>query len=239
MSRQGLAWVAFALGIVAAPLGWVLTANISTPVIAQDGGNEDLIDIQPGERQSRDLKYKPRQERLAEEQPADERPNPVADYLSLAKQKAELLTPDELTHETQVLRRELLELQATLKLRKAEQQLQQLIDEHPESNAARRAKTLLEILRNPIDANLIYGSPSMTPIPDDAFETLPSGAFAPVPQRRRTTTDDPDSLDADNFKTRIGEDDPFNTPSIRSNAQPFQPAQPTKKSAPSFSPNRT
>lgn len=227
MSRQGPALIAFGLGIVVAPLGWVFTTDVTTAAIAQDGGNEDLIDVQPGE--PKDLKSKPRQARAVEEQPVDDQPNPVAIYLDLAKQKAELLTPEELAHETQALRRELLELQATLKLRKAEQQLQQLIDEHPESNAARRAKTLLEVLRNPIDPNLIYGTPELTPTPDDDF--------APVPQRTRTTTAEP--VAPDNFNRRIGEGDPFAPPTVRSNAPPVPPAQPTKKTAPSFSPNRT
>ena len=41
MSRQGLALIAFGLGIVVAPLGWVLTINITTPAVAQEGGTED------------------------------------------------------------------------------------------------------------------------------------------------------------------------------------------------------
>ena len=236
MSRQGLALIAFGLGIVVAPLGWVLTINITTPAVAQEGGTEDLIDIQPGERQSKDLKYKLSQERLVEEQPADDQPNPVAIYLNLAKQKAELLTPDELAHETQVLRQELLELQATLKLRKAQQQLQQLIDEHPESVAAQKAKMLLEVLGSQIHLTPNYGSPSMTPTPDDAFESITQDTFAPGPQRRRTPAVDPKHHDADNFNKRINDNDPFDAPADRKKPPP---PQPTKKPAPSFSPNRS
>ena len=231
MSRQGLALIAFGLGIVVSPLGWVLTTNITTPVIAQEGGTEDLIDIQPGERrQSKKSVDRLRQEHdqdLVAIEPVDDQPNPVAIYLDLAKQKAELLTPDELAHETQVLRQELLELQATLKLRKAEQQLQQLIDEHPESGAAQKAKMLLEVLRNQIHLTPIYGSPQMTPIPDDDF--------APVPHRTRTQPPEPIGLDPKSFNNKR-EDDPFNAPPVRPNVQP---AQPTKKPVPSFNPNRT
>ena len=204
-----------------APLGWVLTTGITTAVIAQDVGSEDLIDIQPGERQPKDLKLKSGQERLVEEQPADDQPNPVADYLDLAKQKAQLLTPDELVRETQVLRRELLELQATLKLRKAEQQLQQLIDEHPESGAAQRAQTLLDVLHNP-RSNSTFGSPQLTPEPEDAFED--------VQIRKRVRHVEPNVFEPS------GNNDPFNAPPVRQN---IQPVQPTKKIVPSLGPSRT
>ena len=238
MSRQGLALIAFGLGIVVAPLGWNLTTNISTPAIAQEGGIEDLIDIQPGERQQskKSVDSLRQEEGRVDIEPVDDQPNPVAIYLDLAKQKAELLTLEELTHETQVLRQELLELQATLKLRKAEQQLQQLIDEHPESGAAQKAKMLLEVLGNQTHLTPIYGSPPMTPTPDDAFETIPQDTFAPGPQRRRTPTVVPKYRDADNFNKRIGEEDPFNAPTVRPNPPP---PQPTKKPVPGFSPNRS
>ena len=225
MSRQGLALIAFGLGIVIAPLGWVLTTNTSTPAMAQEIGNEDLIDIQPGERgQSRKSADRPGQEQdqdLASIEPVDDLPNPVAIYLDLAKQKAELLTPEELAHETQVLRQELLELQATLKLRKAEQQLQQLIDEHPDSGAAKRAQTLLDVLRNP-RSNSTFRSPELRPEPEDDFED--------VQTRKRVHRVDPNAFNPD------GDHDPFTAPPARQNAQP---AQPIKKPAASFTPDRT
>jgi hypothetical protein len=221
MSRHGLALVAFALGIVAAPIGWVLTTNTTTSAVAQEGGDEDLIDIQPGERQSKKPVDRLKQERvrdLVETEHGDEKVNPVAVYLNLAKQKAELLTPDELAGETQVLRQELLELQATLKLRKAEQQLQQLIDEHPGSGAARRAKTLLELLNNP-RSNSTFWAPEPSPESEDGFET--------VQQRKRVHRVDVDDFD------HPGVNDPFTTPPDRHKAQP------TKEPARSIIPNRS
>ncbi len=226
MSRQGLALIAFGLGIVMAPLGWVLTTNITTTAIAQEGGNEDLIDIQPGERrQSKKSVDKPRQAQdqgLAAIEPVEDQPSPVAVYLDLAKQKAELLTPEELAHETQVLRQELLELQATLKLRTAEQQLQQLIDEHPESGAAKRARMLLDVLRNPRTNSTFWSPEQLRPESEDGFES--------VQQRKRVRR-----VDADDFAPN-GNDDPFTSPPVRQNAQP---AQPTKKPVPSPNPDRS
>ena len=219
MSRQGLAVIAFALGFVMAPLCWVMTTSVTTPAVAQEGGIEDLIDIQPEERQPK-VKYKPRQERLAEEQPAADRPNLVADYLDLAKQKAELLTPEELAHETQALRRELWELQATLKLRKAEQQLQQLIDEHPESNAAQRAKTLLDGLRNS-RSNSTFESRELSPEREDELGPVQK----PRVRDREIFDSDPN-----------GNNDPFTAPPVRQNTPS---ARPNLKPAPSLSPNRS
>ena len=225
MKQRGLVLSAFALGIVAAPLGWVSITSVTTSVIAQDVGSEDLIDIQPGERQfsraSADRRRQEPDQGLTEIQPVAEQSDPMADYLSLAKQKAQLLTPDELAHETQILRRELLELQATLKLRKAGQQLQQLIDEHPESGAAQRAKALLNVLHNP-RSNSTFESPELIPAPEEDFE--------PVQARKRVRNVDPNLFDPS------GNNDPFSAPPVRQNNQPVQP---TKKLVPSSGPNRT
>ena len=70
-------------------------------------------------------------------------------YLELVKQKIELLTPDELARETEILRKELAELQAAQKLREAERKLEELIDAFQGSSAAERARVMLEAGRQP------------------------------------------------------------------------------------------
>ena len=66
------------------------------------------------------------------------------EFLELSKQKAELLTPEEMAHEVDSLRKELTELRATVQLREAVGKLKQLIGEHPQSQAAQRATRMLE-----------------------------------------------------------------------------------------------
>ena len=65
-------------------------------------------------------------------------------FLELAKQKAALLSPEEMTREVESLRKELTELRATVQLREAVEKLKQLVSEHPNTKAAQRATRMLE-----------------------------------------------------------------------------------------------
>ncbi|MEK6257211.1 MAG: hypothetical protein AABP62_01210 [Planctomycetota bacterium] len=66
-------------------------------------------------------------------------------FLELSKHKAALLTPEEMAREVDSLRKELPELRATVQLREAVGKLKQLIGEHPQSQAAQRAKRMLDV----------------------------------------------------------------------------------------------
>ncbi len=162
MSVRKLVWLVLGLGIVATPLLFSLVGSLALPVMAQEKPFEDvdLIVIGPAQKADED-----RQEIEA---------NPQDVYLELVRQKIQLLTPEELGRETQSLRMELLELQATRKLREAERQLQQLILEHPGSQAAARAKNMLE------------KGPALRPVPDEATfqqDDIPSADTFRTPQR--------------------------------------------------------
>ena len=155
MSRQGLALIAFAFGVFMAPLGWLLMETSVKTVAAQD---EDLIVIEPvdeDQERGRFTGEEPNLDLIVVE-PAPNDPQSV--YLDLARQKAQLLTPEALERETQLLRKELVELQATQKLKDAEAQLQRVIEEHPNTTAAERARRMLQSM-----------GPPLVPIPDDPF----------------------------------------------------------------------
>lgn len=79
-----------------------------------------------------------------------EAPSTGATYLELVKQKVALLTAEELVHETEILRKELAELQANRKLREAEQNLEQVIEQFQGSSAAQRARLMLDAGRQQI-----------------------------------------------------------------------------------------
>ena len=139
MSRRRLAVVVFGLGMIATPIGYTLVGALVTQAVAQEEDELENVDLRGKSRQD-----------LIVIQPAEDNSNPQSIYLELAKQKALLLTPEELVRETELLRRELVELEANHKLRDAERLLQQLIDEHPGSGAAERALIMLGGGRAPI-----------------------------------------------------------------------------------------
>lgn len=163
MNRQGLALLAFGLGIVAIPFSSAILELGMAPVAAQDlPGTE--VELQ-------EEKFPVPNQDLIVVQPAAEDAESV--YLELARQKAKLLSRDALQLETQVLRRELVELQATQKLKEVERQLQQIIQEHPNTSAAGRAQMMLQALQAPVP---VFRRPGAVPVPDETFETKP-GTF--------------------------------------------------------------
>ena len=134
MDRRCLAVVAFGLGVVAAPMAFRFGGALfePTPIVAQ----EKRV---PAPNDSLD----PFEEAAAvtvESEPGDL----VTQFLRLSQQKARLLNPEELMREVEALKQELVELRATVELRAAEQQLQKLIGEHPQSKAAEKAKRMLD-----------------------------------------------------------------------------------------------
>jgi hypothetical protein len=184
VSRKGLAAIAFIMGLIAAPIGVRFFESCVNPAVAQDriyrvGINQDNIDEPhpiPG-RENQDLI-------VVDPVPVD----PKAVYLELCQQKALLLTPEALERETQALRQELVELEATQKLRKAEWQLQQLIDEHPDTSAAMVARGMLQSIRiqpHPQDPEFIHRR-KLVPVPDDVFDRTPDADN--VPQRDKAPT---------------------------------------------------
>jgi hypothetical protein len=170
MRRLKLTWIALGCGILAATVESVFIGAVA-PVVAQ----EDLesIEIEPA---LKDVDKDDDTEMSTSD--ADEFSDDVVDpkevYLELVRKKADLLTPDELTRETLALRRELSELQATIKLRSAEQQLHKLIDEFPTSGAAERAKRMLRGGLHPVPT--FEHAPRAVPLP----ESNPEEVFGPT-----------------------------------------------------------
>lgn len=167
MRRLGLA--AFVFLMIATPSIIKLIDSLSDTAVAQDEDfpnrhedHQDLIVIEP-----------------VPEIPAED---PQSIYLELCRRKAKLLAPKLLEREIQVLREELIDLQATQRLRDVESQLQRLIDEHPESNAAQRARLMLEYsLRKPVPAG------GLRPLQrDEDFESDPF----PTPENSRSEFSD-------------------------------------------------
>ena len=167
MNRQGLALCAClmfaALTIIR------LIESEPNNALAQDD-NLDLIVIEP----FREIKPGGDNRDLIVIDPVPEDPQSI--YLELCRQKAEHLTPEMLQQEIQAVRQELTELQAAKKLLDIEKQLQRLIDEHPDSSAAERARLMLESsLRKPLPRNRLR-----PPIREDDFD---EPAIRPTPDR--------------------------------------------------------
>ena len=120
MNRRGMVAIAFGLGVIAAPIIFQMSGLISRPVVAED---QDLIVV---------------------DELDDNQGQARSTYLGLAEQKAALMTPEELSRETVRLRQELSELESVRKMRVIEQQLQQLIELHPLSSTAQRARNMLQ-----------------------------------------------------------------------------------------------
>ncbi|WP_010585167.1 hypothetical protein [Schlesneria paludicola] len=119
MHRRSIALLAFGLGMLSAPVIAIVMSHTTGTAIAQD---EELARVRP---KSDDL-------------------DPKEVYLELIKSKLSLMTPEELQHETDALRGELFELQATEKLREAERKLEEVIEQHPQTMAAQRARNMLK-----------------------------------------------------------------------------------------------
>lgn len=119
----------------------------------------------------------------SEDTPSD----PKQAYLELVKQKLQLLTAEEIAEEVRALQQELVERQATKKLRDAVRQLNELIEEHPNSRAANRAQQMLnseEPLRAPtFDPNAYEHAPARPWKKQGSFENQPTSPRN-APQRR-------------------------------------------------------
>ncbi len=181
MSRTRLAVMAFTLGIIAAPWGvWIVESCLS-PAVAQE--RDDFSETEPelnrrpgGDRGNQDL--------IVVDQRLDQADSKSI-YLELCKQKAQLLTAEALEREIESLQQELVELEASQKLRTAERQLQQLINEHPQSRAAGQARTMLDSMRQQP-----RGQGRSVPLPSDDFggeDVFTRGDDAVVPARRSPT----------------------------------------------------
>lgn len=159
MRRLKLTWIVLGCGILAATVESVFIGAVA-PVVAQ----EDLesIEIEPALKDD-DKDDDTEMSTSDQDEFSDDDVDPKEVYLELVRKKADLLTPDELTRETLALRRELSELQATIKLRSAEQQLHKLIDEFPTSGAAEQAKRMLRGGLHPVPT--FERAPHVVPLP--------------------------------------------------------------------------
>ena len=180
MSRTRLAVMAFTLGIIAAPWGVRIVESCFSPALAQE--RDDFNETEPelnrrpgGDRGNQDL--------IVVDQRLDQADSKSI-YLELCKQKVQLLTAEALEREIESLQQELVELEASQKLRTAERQLQLLINEHPQSRAAGQARTMLESMRQP------RGQGKNVPLPGDDFggeDVFTRGDDSVVPARRSPT----------------------------------------------------
>ena len=181
MTRQGLALCA-CLMFAALTIIRLIESDPNN-ALAQDD-NLDLIvvkpflEIQPGgdKRLDDSIPFpleKPNRDLIVID-PVPE--DPLSIYLELCRQKSEHLTPEMLQQEIQSLRQQLTELQAAKKLLDAEKLLQRLIDEHPDSSAAERARMMLESsLRKPLPRN--------RPRPPNREDDFDEPAIRPTPDR--------------------------------------------------------
>lgn len=100
-------------------------------------------------------------------------------YVELLRKKAELMSEEEITGELDRLKSDITELEASRALESITRQLQELIDSHPQTAAARRAQQMLAV---PVQGDApYYGGPAPTrarPVPDRGFEPA-----APSPSR--------------------------------------------------------
>ena len=163
MRRLKLTWIALACGILAATVDSVFIGAVASVVAQED---LDLFE-------NPSLTVTETESGHSDGPEVDNEIDHKEVYLELARKKAELLTPDELTRETLVLQKELTELQATLKLRTAEEQLHKLIDEFPKSAAAERAKQMLRSGLRPVPT--FESAPRAVPLP----ESQPEDVFRP------------------------------------------------------------
>ena len=180
MSRGSIALLAFGLGIVATPVITVVISHSTTTAMAQER-DDDLVHISP----------------------VDEERDAKQVYLDLVKSKLSLMTPEELQQETEALRGQLFEMQATEKLREAQRKLEELINEHPQTTAAQRARNMLKNADQIGPGQRSRQNPSrLTPTQSDPFSIDssvpdPSDGEVVAPRRER------DSFDAPTPRRRI------------------------------------
>jgi|GEM_PF-6750590 len=107
-------------------------------------------------------------------------PDSQQEYLNLIQQKVKLLTPDELNGEIKKLRLELVELESAKKMREIVRQLEELIEQHPQSRAAERARLMIQD-RAP-DYSRSGGRYAPVDSDSDLIETVrPKRTTVPVP----------------------------------------------------------
>lgn len=185
MRRLKLAWIALAGGFFVASVETVFLKANSPAVAQSDEVPQDLDDLEQQLHEPLQADLLPAAP-LEDIEPLNELGDEMANddarsidqkqvFLELAEQKADLLNADELQQEILKLRHELAELRATLKLRTAELQLQQIIKEFPKSLAAERAQLMLRGGNRPAES--FPHAPRIVPIP----ESNPDDVFRPAP----------------------------------------------------------
>lgn len=173
MSRRSWAILMFGLGIALAPLAHQLGSACLQPAVAQDRTEPEPIELDSNVSTA-DPQRQPasRESGLAGAS--------TETFIELAKQKAVLLTPEELAREVESLRKELTELRATVQLREAVGKLKQLVGEHLRTDAAQKAARMLETQAAPLRGT--------NRRPSDVFEDSFSPSVIPSPQRTPRST---------------------------------------------------
>ena len=180
MSRRQISTLVFGAAIICTAVGGLtLTPTLSVSIAAQE--------------------EEPQAELGAVRVDANEEETPNDLYLKLINKKLQLISPDELANEIQKLRMELAEREAFRKLEQAKQQLQDLIDQHPNSRAAQNARRMLQLerrvpreedLENPDGFNPI---PTSTPAVPEPFEETQTVPVRPRERKRDETLEQDDS----------------------------------------------
>lgn len=195
MSRRSLTLTAFVLGAVTpiclqffqSPLRELIPVAVAEEDVLIDDVSPqstlDLIDDTTGGRISEDQSGPVFNLQLDPNDPRRQT------FLELAKKKSQLLSPEELDQEIQRLQVELTELEAAKKFRSIERELEKLIEQFPQSRAARRAEKMLHT-RSLADENEDpFKSPFRSPGPNRDVRVVPG---RPMP--REGLVPSPDSI---------------------------------------------
>lgn len=171
MSRRQISTLVFGAAVICTAIGGLTLV----PVLPQSMAGQDE-DPQPERRGTVRVD-------------ADEEETPDARYRRLIEKKLKLMTPEEVMNEIEKLRRELADREAYRKLDTAKQELQELIDQHPNSHAAHLARQMLHAGNRVVPAPMDPNNPNETYNPSD-FEVRPvpdpADSFdQPAPARSR------------------------------------------------------
>ena len=206
MSRRNFALVTFVLGAVTTSICLQLFQSPWAVLFPAAVAEEEVLINDDSERQrsSLDLIDDTTGGKISDDQSApvfnlqlDPNDPRRQMFLELARKKAQLLSPEELDREIQRMQVELTELEATKKLRSIERELEILIEQFPQSRAARRAGRMLQTrsLRDENEERL--ESPFRSPDPNRDVRGMPGRPTpreglvpTPDPGRRRSPVDD-------------------------------------------------
>jgi ribosomal protein L31E len=111
-------------------------------------------------------------------------------YIELSKKKAELMKEDQLKHEIETLERQIPELEAWAKAEEAVRLLREVIEKHPNTDAAKCAQSAIELIQGRGED---FRREEFVPRPDDRTPNrrFREGRRAPAPHDPGPSLDDP------------------------------------------------